>query len=143
MIRVVLASHGNLAESMLQTGKMICGSDLMQSMDTIMIQEGDEGIASFEIECQQLAKQCQGQAILILTDLYGATPFNVCLSVFHDFEHRIVTGMNLAMIMEVAIFKDQLTLDELADRILQNGRQGIEKVSFQDHLCDDTMEDFL
>lgn len=143
MIQIVLASHCDLAKSLLRTGMMICGKDLMNGIHAVTIQEGEHGLAALEKDCQAIAKQYANDDVLILCDIMGATPFNVCLSVFRHMQHTVVTGANLPMLIEASIHKDQTTLAELADMVKNAGQQGVEKVNLKEQQNVDSSEDFL
>ncbi|GAB4344678.1 MAG: hypothetical protein Kow006_00940 [Gammaproteobacteria bacterium] len=68
-----------------------------------------------------LAQLDHGDGVLVLTDLFGATPGNIA-SELHDGERVItVTGVNLPMLMR-ALNYARLPLAELAEKARQGGR---------------------
>ncbi len=71
----------------------------------------------------------QGEGVLILADLYGATPCNIGLSLSALGVHlRCVSGLNLPMLLRVLNYAEK-SLDELAEIAASGGRGGI----FIDH----------
>ena len=71
----------------------------------------------------------EGGGVLILADLYGATPCNIGLSLGSLGVHlRCVSGLNLPMLLRVLNYAEQ-PLDELAQIAASGGRGGI----FIDH----------
>jgi PTS system ascorbate-specific IIA component len=71
----------------------------------------------------------EGGGVLILADLYGATPCNIGLSLSSLGVHlRCVSGLNLPMLLRVLNYAEQ-PLDELAQIAASGGRGGI----FIDH----------
>jgi PTS system ascorbate-specific IIA component len=67
--------------------------------------------------------------VLILADLYGATPCNIGLSLGALGVHlRCVSGLNLPMLLRVLNYAEK-PLDELAEIAASGGRGGI----FIDH----------
>lgn len=71
----------------------------------------------------------RGDGVLMLSDLYGATPCNIGLSMSESGAHvRCVSGLNLPMLLRVMNYADQ-PLDELAQIAADGGRAGI----FIDH----------
>lgn len=67
----------------------------------------------------------QGDGVLLLTDLYGATPSNIASGLIHEGKLRIlVSGLNLAMLIRIMNYSDE-TLQELADRAVSGGHNGI------------------
>jgi PTS system ascorbate-specific IIA component len=71
----------------------------------------------------------QGDGVLVLADLYGATPCNIGLSLGPlGVRLRCVSGLNLPMLLRVLNYADK-SLDELAEIAASGGRGGI----FIDH----------
>lgn len=71
----------------------------------------------------------QGDGVLVLADLYGATPCNIGLSLAAlGVRLRCVSGLNLPMLLRVLNYAEK-PLDELAQVAAHGGRGGI----FIDH----------
>lgn len=71
----------------------------------------------------------QGDGVLVLADLYGATPCNIGLSLADLGVHlRCVSGLNLPMLLRVLNYPEK-PLDELVHIAASGGRGGI----FIDH----------
>ncbi len=67
----------------------------------------------------------EGDGVLVLTDLYGATPCNVAHQLPHLGVHmHSVSGLNLPMLLRVLNYPEQ-SLDELAQTAAIGGRGGI------------------
>ncbi len=82
-----------------------------------------------EITNRHLRELDQGEGVLVLSDLYGATPCNIGLSMSEHGAHvRCVSGLNLPMLLRVMNYADQ-KLPELAEIAASGGRRGI----FIDH----------
>lgn len=143
MIKILLASHNDFSQSLLRTGSMICGRELMSDVYTVSVKEGEYGIVALEKDCREFCKTIGDNQLLILVDIFGATPCNVCLSVFRDIEHIVVSGMNLSMLMETVIKRDLLPLEELAECAIEAGKHGIEKIQLKKSLKEEDLEDFL
>lgn len=99
MVSIVLASHGDLAAGIKQTGSMVFGDQPSVAVVSLEPSMGpddfrakvEEAIASFEDQEQ----------VLFLVDLWGGTPFNQISGLIegHD-SWAIVTGVNLPMLIE-------------------------------------------
>lgn len=71
----------------------------------------------------------QGDGVLVLSDLYGATPCNVAQRLPNlGVRMHCVSGLNLPMLLRVLNYPEQ-SLDELAQTAASGGRGGI----FIDH----------
>lgn len=65
-----------------------------------------------------------GDGTIILTDLYGATPSNVACSLAQSRRVRVLSGINLPMVLRVSNYA-RLDLAELVERARQGARAGI------------------
>ncbi|HVJ62464.1 MAG TPA: PTS fructose IIA subunit family protein [Tahibacter sp.] len=76
------------------------------------------------------ASQCardldQGEGVLVLSDLYGATPCNIAQRLSGlGFRTHCVSGLNLPMLLRVLNYPNQ-DLDQLAQTAASGGRGGI------------------
>ena len=74
------------------------------------------------------------KGLLILTDLYGATPSNIAEKLQHPVcQHqfvRIVSGLNLPMLIRVMNYAE-LPLDLLVEKAISGGKDGVINCSAQ------------
>ena len=67
----------------------------------------------------------QGDGVLILTDLYGATPSNIaCSQIGEEAPYILVSGLSLAMLIRVMNYA-KLDLARLAEKAVSGGHCGI------------------
>ncbi len=66
----------------------------------------------------------KGDGVLVITDIYGSTPSNVACSLVDGKRVIAVSGINLPMLVRVMNYP-QLSLDELADKAVSGGRDGV------------------
>ncbi len=67
----------------------------------------------------------QGEGVLVLSDLYGATPCNIAQRLpTLGVRMHCVSGLNLPMLLRVLNYPEQ-SLDELAQTAAHGGRGGI------------------
>lgn len=66
----------------------------------------------------------QGDGVLVITDIYGSTPSNVACTLLDGRRVVMVSGINLPMLVRVMNYP-QLGLDELADKAVTGGRDGV------------------
>lgn len=71
-------------------------------------------------------EQEQGQGVLVLTDIFGATPDNLARYFADDRNARVVSGINLPMLLSVLNYA-QLPLGQLSETALNGGRSGIQQ----------------
>lgn len=126
MVGIILASHGDFANGILQSSSMIFGEQENVKAVTLMPSEGPDDIKA-KIE-QAIASFENVEEILFLVDLWGGTPFNQTNSLFEEHKDKwaIVTGMNLPMVIEA--FGARFSMEsahEIAASILNSSREGI------------------
>lgn len=73
-------------------------------------------------------EQLPGGEVLILTDVFGATPCNAALNVSDGQRSRVLAGVNVSMLWRALCYA-RLPLGELVTRAADGGRQGIMQVS--------------
>lgn len=127
MVGIILASHGEFANGIFQSGSMIFGEQVDVKPCTLMPSEGPEdvrkkmedAIASFENQ----------EEVLFLVDLWGGTPFNQASALLdgHEDKWAIVTGLNLPMLIETYASRMSMeTAHEIAAHVLQTAKEGVQ-----------------
>ena len=126
MVGIILASHGEFAKGILQSGSMIFGEQEDVAAVTLMPSEGPDDIrAKMEKAIASFSNQDE---VLILADLWGGTPFNQANSLFekHKDKWASVSGLNLPMLIEAYGARLSMeTAHEIAVYILSPAREGV------------------
>jgi PTS system ascorbate-specific IIA component len=71
-----------------------------------------------------LAALDTGDGVLVLTDLFGSTPSNIAARLLDSSRTRVVTGINLPMLIRVLNYP-QLDLASLAAKAVSGGLDGV------------------
>ncbi|MGY3745684.1 mannose/fructose/sorbose PTS transporter subunit IIA [Vagococcus salmoninarum] len=126
MVGIILASHGEFAEGIMQSGSMIFGEQEKVKAVTLMPSEGPDDLKA-KLE-EAIASFGEGSEVLFLVDLWGGTPFNQANSLFEDNKDKwaIVSGLNLPMLIEA--YASRLSMDsahEIAKHILVVAKEGL------------------
>lgn len=126
MVGIILASHGEFAEGILQSSKMIFGEQEDVKAVTLMPSEGpDDFKAKMKDAISSFANQDE---VLILVDLWGGTPFNQANTLLEEHKDKwaIIAGMNLPMLIEAygARFSME-SAQEIAVNILKSAKEGV------------------
>ena len=125
MSRVLLLSHGNLAKEIWTTSKLVLGK--VSGVDYLSLPSGTD-LTQYEQEIRRRVEEA-ADGLLILTDIFGGTPFITASRVFAALTDKssveIVTGMNLAMVLQVFNFVGELPVGELKNIALTAGAEGI------------------
>ncbi|MCC5894652.1 MAG: PTS sugar transporter subunit IIB [Alkalibacterium sp.] len=99
MVGIILASHGEFAEGILQSGSMIVGEQENVKAVTLLPSEGPDDIRR---KMEKAIASFDTDEVLFLVDLWGGTPFNQANTLFEDKKDKwaIVAGLNLPMLIE-------------------------------------------
>ena len=96
MIPVLVLTHGDLANAILESGRKI-DPHLVEHTDAVTLPwEVDTDAAAKDLK-QRLKNLDQGAGVLILTDMFGGTATNLALPFLEPDRIEIVTGVNLPM----------------------------------------------
>ncbi len=126
MVGIILASHGEFANGILQSGSMIFGEQKDVKAVTLMPSEGPDDLKA-KIEAAIATFENQDE-VLFLVDLWGGTPFNQTngLIAGHEDKWTIVTGLNLPMLIESYASRMSMeTAHEVAAHVCKVAREGV------------------
>ncbi|MFR7590979.1 MAG: PTS sugar transporter subunit IIB [Longibaculum sp.] len=126
MVGIILASHGEFANGILQSGAMIFGDQVDVKAVTLQPSEGPDDLKA-KIEAAIATFENQDE-VLFLVDLWGGTPFNQSNGIINGHEDKwaIVTGLNLPMLIEAYASRMSMTsAHEIATHICEVAREGV------------------
>lgn len=135
MIGVLLVTHNGLGDSMLDCVLHVTGS-IPPHVKSLSVMADDDP-KSKEDEARALIKLLDtGDGVLLLIDIYGATPSNIVRRLCQPGHVEGVAGVNLPMLLRVACGPD-LPLPAMAQRALQGGRDCIVALNTEFEGCKD------
>lgn len=129
-MKVIVATHGDFCYGILDSYIMLVG----ENDDIIPISLGKDDTGDFK-ERLNLAINKE-EKYIILCDLYGGSPFNESAYLLQKNVDniRIVTGVNLGMLLEIGMLtKENIDLDDLEKIAVNTGNNSIKTVSFDKH----------
>lgn len=123
-VSILIISHDEIGTALLNTVKQTLGSELPLPAATVELHANTDP----EVLIPRLKKVVkaldQGDGVLILTDLFGSTPCNVAQKIQDCKSIRIVSGLNLPMLIRVMNYPT-LNLLQLAEKARTGGQCGI------------------
>lgn len=130
MAGVLVVAHNALGESLMDCVEHILGS-VPDNVKVLSVYANDDPQQKLA-EGRALIKQLdRGKGVLILSDIFGATPSNVARQLCHA-EHIIgVAGVNLPMLLRVVCYPNK-SMPELAQIALDGGRECIVLINAED-----------
>lgn len=123
-IALVIISHEGVGNALVNTLNTTFEQDLPLPLSTVDIQPDCDPDCTIK-QLQTFLKTIDtGEGVLLLTDLFGATPSNIASALREAHNVRLVTGLNLPMLIRVMNYPD-LSLNELAEKAVEGGQSGI------------------
>lgn len=127
MIGLLIVAHGTLGESLVECATYVMGKqpDKLLALDVRDCSNTGEIVA---VAREQLAQLQDGDGVLVLADVYGATPCNLLCSLIDPGRVELVAGINLPMLLKVLTYRHE-SLQALVQRAMQGGNDGIFRVT--------------
>jgi mannose PTS system EIIA component len=122
MIGVVVATHGNLAQEMIRTAEAVVGK-LAQVAPVSVVATSPDVRSGIEGAIRSVD---EGDGVLLLTDLLGGSPTNLCLSFLAERKVEVVTGVNLPMLLKLGGLRATgKAIEEVARDLAEAGQKSI------------------
>lgn len=125
MVGIIIASHGEFAEGILQSGSMIFGEQ--ENVEAVVLSPS-EGPNDLRAKLDRAVESIGEEEILFLVDLWGGSPFNQA-NLIHEARPEtsaIVTGLNLPMLLEAYGARFGMnTAHEIATHIVGEAKNGV------------------
>lgn len=113
MIGKLILTQGGLARELLLAAQTISGP--MSGFEALALDWTDTAEQAKDKVRASLSRLDQGEGVLVLTDMYGATPCNVALSFLAPGRVEVLAGVNLPMVVRLTCpGLEGLTLSALA-----------------------------
>ncbi len=126
MIGVVVATHGKLAEEMIRTAETVVGP-LEQVAAVSVVATSPDMRGDLKEAIQRVD---QGEGVLLLTDLLGGSPTNLCVSFLTERKVEVVTGINLPMLLKLSGLRASgKPIAQIAHDLAEAGQRSIGHVS--------------
>lgn len=123
MIGIFLITHGTLGEALIQ-----CACHVLNRRPDNVIQLGlsgqDDPLDILPEARRLLATVDKGHGVVILTDIYGATPANVALKLLEPGRVEGIAGVNLPMLLRVLTYRER-DMNTLVERAITGGCEGV------------------
>jgi len=130
MNAILLIAHAPLANALRQCALHVfpdCGNTVV-GIDVQPNLSPDETLGAARIALDQLWRLPQVKGVLVLTDIFGATPSNVAQKLVDGVSSRLITGVNLPMLLRAVTYRNE-PLDALVSRAVTGGTQGVMQVA--------------
>ena len=123
MVGIVICAHGNLANELLATLDFITGSS--GSVTAVAVDHNTEVSVARKIVKEAIRAADDGDGALVVTDLYGGTPSNICMSLEDELKIEIISGVNLPILIKAVSMQKNSDLKTMAVKLLDYGKENI------------------
>ncbi|MBI3581662.1 MAG: PTS sugar transporter subunit IIA [Nitrospinae bacterium] len=123
MIGVVICAHGNLANELLATANFITGN--AGRMTAVAMDHNVDPASARGVIKDAILNADEGSGVLVLTDMYGGTPSNICISLQDELGIEIIAGVNLPMLLKAASVQKNSDLQTMSAKVRDYGKENI------------------
>ncbi len=128
MIGIVIVTHRQLGDSLIDAAQFIVGSkpELIESVSIDLNEKVD-------VLRNKIAKGIQNvqsdEGTLILTDMFGGTPSNLSYSFLEEGRIEVLSGVNLPVLIKAITSRPDMELTKLAECLETYGKKSISMAS--------------
>jgi PTS system mannose-specific IIA component len=122
-IGLLIVTHNTIGADLLTTAEDILGK-LPIAVAVVDIKSNsnyEEKIAEVE---NNIVKLDQGEGVLVLTDIFGATPSNIAVKAAKASNTKVIAGINLPMLLRILNYSS-LPLEKIIDKAINAGHDSI------------------
>lgn len=123
MIGILLITHGTFGESLVQN---VC--HVLNKRPPLIAQLGvaaqDDPLDILPMAMTLLKEVDDGDGVLILTDILGATPSNLALKLLEPGRVEGVAGVNLPMLLRTLTYRKN-SIETLLQKAISGGHDGV------------------
>jgi PTS system ascorbate-specific IIA component len=124
MIGLFLITHSSYGESLIQ-----CVCHVLNTRPAQIAQLGvsgqDDPLDLLPLARRMMSVVDSGDGVLLLTDIFGATPSNLALKLCVPDKVEAVSGVNLPMLLRTLTYRERETLHGLVNKAVSGGRDGV------------------
>ena len=123
MIGILLVSHGAFGESLIHCASHVLGKrPLYVRQLGVTVHDDPEEILPVAEDLIRFLDQ--GQGVLVMTDIYGATPSNIAARILKPGRVEGIAGVNLPMLIRALTYRDE-PLEAVVAKALSGGSEGV------------------
>ena len=132
MIGILIIAHGGLGESLIHCVTHVLGKQPPQ-LAHFAVGTDDDPSDLLPLAQQVVSTLNTGSGVLILSDIYGASPCNLVTKLLAPGKVEGVAGVNLPMLVRVLNYRDK-SIKVCLEKAVTGGRDGV--VHFTKTTCD-------
>jgi mannose PTS system EIIA component len=123
MIGLLIVAHGTLGESLIHCASHVMGKrPLYLRQLGVTIHDDPEAILPQGRDLVRFLDQ--GQGVLVMTDIFGATPANIACRLLEPNRVEGISGINLPMLIKALSYREE-PMKDLIEKSLAGASEGV------------------
>jgi mannose PTS system EIIA component len=127
MVGILIVSHGAFGESLIHSASHVLGKRPLY-LRQLGVTVHDDPEAILPVGEDLIRFLDQGQGVLVLSDIYGATPSNIAVKLLKPGKVEGVAGVNLPMLIRALTYRDE-PLESVLDKALSGATEGVMRMA--------------
>ena len=123
MIGIFLITHSTYGEALIQCACHVLNKRPLQ-IAQLGVAAQDDPLDALPLARDLLKLVDSGRGVLILTDIFGATPSNLAMKLLEPGRVEGIAGVNLPMLLRALANRDR-DMETLLTRAVSGGRDGV------------------
>ncbi len=125
MINLIIITHGEFGAYLVEAAEWIVGRQ-PQGVEVISISPKTALDKVRENLNEAVARNNSPDGLIFMTDMLGGTPTNMVLPLAKDLSNSaVICGININMLVSAFSYRSAMSLENLANKILEDGRKSI------------------
>ena len=124
MIGILIVSHGAFGESLIHSASHVLGRRPLY-LRQLGVTVHDDPDAILPTAQDLIRFLDQGRGVLVMTDIYGATPSNIAARLLDPGRVEGLAGVNLPMLIKALTHREEASLEQLVERAVAGAAEGI------------------
>ncbi len=123
MIGILIIAHDTLPESLVQAVTHVLGARPGQ-LEILAVHASDDPIKVLPAARALVEQVDTGEGVVVLSDIYGATPCNLAVKLIRPGRVEAVAGVNLPMLVRAVTYRGK-DMDTLLKKAVSGGCEGV------------------
>jgi PTS system ascorbate-specific IIA component len=123
MIGILLITHGELGKSLIECATHVLG-EKPKFLDSLTIENDCVHDNMYKEISEKINFLDQGKGVLILTDIFGATPCNIITKIIEPGKVNAIAGVNLSMLIRSISYRHE-SFEALIAKAIEGAQDGI------------------
>jgi PTS system mannose-specific IIA component len=123
MIGLFLITHSSYGESLIQCACHVLNTRPLQ-IAQLGVSAQDDPLDALPLAERMLTLVDSGEGVLVMTDIFGATPANIAMKLLKPGKIEGIAGVNLPMLLRALTYRDK-GMETLLTKAIAGGRDGV------------------